>query len=106
MTCDLAEAISAALCASVAPPRVKAPRGWRVDVERDPATLTAIGARVTAREPGVRVTTYLTGHLTPMEVRHRWASVCRDAADIERRRCEARIESIRQMCPVWPEPNL
>lgn len=71
MTTLLAEAISAALCADVAPPRVKAPRGWRVDVERDPGTLTAISARVTAREPGVRVTALLGGPLTPMEVRHR-----------------------------------
>jgi hypothetical protein len=106
MTGALAEAISAALCADVAPPRVKAPRGWRVDVERDPATLTAIGARITAREPGVRVTTYLTGRLTPADVRHHWASVCRTAADLERRRHEARIESIRQMSPIYPEPNL
>jgi hypothetical protein len=106
MTEALAEAISAALCASVAPPRVKAPRGWRVDVERDPDTLTAISARVTAREPGVRVTALLGGPLTPMEVRHRWASVCRTAADLERSRYEARIESIRQMSPIYPEPNL
>jgi hypothetical protein len=41
-----------------------------------------------------------------MEVRHRWASVCRTAADLERRRYEARIESIRQMSPIYPEPNL
>lgn len=104
MTEALAEAISAALCASVAPPRVKAPRGWRVDVERDPATLTAITARVSAREPGVRVTALLGGPLTPADVRHRWVSVCRDAADLERRRYEARIESIRQLCPIHPEP--
>jgi hypothetical protein len=31
----------------------------------------AISARVTAREPGVRVTALLGGPLTPMEVRHR-----------------------------------
>jgi len=100
MTPSLSETLSTALRRPTAPKGVKVPPGWRAEIITSREHPAAFIIRLTARLPGVAVTSHLAGPMSPADVRARWHTACCAAIDAERRIADARAAAIRRLLPA------